>query len=116
MPDFSCKFLGQSDPNAQHTDTILTLSVSHDGKYIASGSKDQKIIVWDVESGAAVAQLNGHASDVTSVAFFHKTNRYLASTGNDMTWKLWDLKQVVSGHKGTQLSQCLNCVWCVSDC
>ena len=49
---------------------ISSVAFSPDGKTLASGSYDNTIILWDVETGQPIGQpLTGHASWVTSVAF-----------------------------------------------
>ena len=39
------------------------------GKYLASGSYDETVRIWDVSTQQQVAELRGHTSPVTSVAF-----------------------------------------------
>lgn len=54
-----------------HIDEILALAISGDGKYLASGGKDRKLGIWDVESGAWVKGFAGH-KDSISVSDFGK--------------------------------------------
>ena len=39
------------------------------GRQITSGSDDKTIRMWDAETGAVVGKLEGHSSDVWSVAY-----------------------------------------------
>ncbi len=71
---------------------------SPDGKYLASGSADNTVKLWSVESQKEVTTLQGHSSDVRSVAF-SPDGKYLASGSEDNTVKLWNMQyfQEVSG-------------------
>lgn len=67
---------GQSDWPAKqkvllgHTDSINCIAISPDGRYIASGSRDMSVLVWDAETGRVVAgPFEEHNSPVGSVAF-----------------------------------------------
>lgn len=51
-----------------HTDEILDLALSDDGKLLASGGKDRKLIVWDAEKGEWLRSFGGH-KDTISVRF-----------------------------------------------
>ena len=53
-----------------------------DGRTLASGSYDHRIIIWDVETGEAVTTLKGHTGGVSSVAW-HPDGRTLASGSGD---------------------------------
>ncbi|TFK35619.1 hypothetical protein BDQ12DRAFT_759451, partial [Crucibulum laeve] len=49
---------------------INSASFSADGRYIVSGSNDQIVRVWSVETGEAVGNpIRGHSGWVTSVSF-----------------------------------------------
>ena len=51
-----------------HSDEVWTLAVSPDGKYLASGGKDRRVGVWDVEKNEWVKGFGGHR-DCISVSF-----------------------------------------------
>jgi ribosomal RNA-processing protein 9 len=48
-----------------HTDEILSLAVSSDGRYLVSGSKDRRVGVWDVEKDEWVKGFGGHKDSVS---------------------------------------------------
>ncbi|GAA6000077.1 hypothetical protein JCM10207_006040 [Rhodosporidiobolus poonsookiae] len=75
-----------------HTDEILDLAISHDGKILASGGRDKVIGCWDVsgEGGKWTRGLGGHKDVVASVAFRLGTTQ-LYSSSFDRTVKLFDL-------------------------
>src|SRR4051812_5583213 len=52
-----------------HKDAVMSVAVSPDGRWIASGSRDRMAIVWDVQRRAIAHLLPGHADGVTAVAF-----------------------------------------------
>ena len=43
-----------------HTDEVWALALSPDGRYLASGGKDRRVGVWDVEKDAWVKGFGGH--------------------------------------------------------
>lgn len=73
-----------------HHGGISDLCWSPDSKYIASGSDDKTIRVWDVELGRCVRELIGHHYHITTVRFNSKGN-LLISGSADEAIRVWDV-------------------------
>lgn len=73
-----------------HTGWVWSVNFSPDGKYIASGSTDHKIILWDVAKRAIAGTLMGHSDIVLSVVF-NPEGTILASGSRDKKIVLWDV-------------------------
>ena len=87
-----------------HNNSVNSVSFSPDGKCIASGSNDNTVKVWDVESGNEVLTLRGHSYGITSVSFSPDGKR-IASGSYDKTVKIWDAETgqetlILQGHSG----------------
>ena len=63
----------------------------HDGQRIASGSKDNTVKVWNVESGECVTTLKGHSDYVRSVSF-SPDGASIVSGSWDNTVKVWSVE------------------------
>ena len=85
--------MGQTLPELKtfegHGDWVRTVSLSPDGKTIASASPDQTVKLWDVHSGDRIKTLKGHDGKVMS-ARFSPDGKTLVSTSADTTLRLWD--------------------------
>ena len=84
---------------------VWAVSISPNGKYIASGSNDYTISIWDAETGCAIRTLSGHTGVVTSVAFSPDGKR-IASSSLDISARIWDVEtgQVIRILKGHQVA------------
>ncbi len=70
---------------------VHRVAFSHDGKYLAHGSADRMIHVWDVkEKKQLIKPFIGHLNDVHTV-LFSRDDRQLLSVGLDGSVKLWDI-------------------------
>ncbi len=74
-----------------HTDSVLSVAYSPDGKQIVSGSKDNTIKIWNSEIGAEIRTLEGHSSWVNSVAF-SPDGKQIVSGSFDNSIKLWNIE------------------------
>ena len=75
-----------------HQGFVNTVAFSPDGKYIASGSCDYTVRLWNVETGEAAFQpFEGHKDDIFSVVF-SPDGEYIASGSKDHTIRLWNIK------------------------
>ncbi len=52
-----------------HSDQVLTVAWSPDGRRIASGSRDKTVQVWDAFTGKHAQVYRGHTNGVPSVAW-----------------------------------------------
>ncbi|KAF2764335.1 WD40 repeat-like protein [Teratosphaeria nubilosa] len=92
-----------------HTGGIISLHFTADGRYVASGSMDNTIRVWDSLT-KQTWQMRGHTDWVNSVRV-DEQSRTLFSASDDLTVRLWDLDtrecvKVFEGHVG-QVQQVL---------
>ena len=76
-----------------HVDDILTVAASQDGKFVVTGGRDRRIIVWDAESLEPLQVFTQHRDAVTGLAFRRGTNQ-LYSSSNDRTIKIWSLDEL----------------------
>lgn len=72
-----------------HTNVVRCLAFDPTGRYLASGSNDLTVRVWDMTARRTVAVLRGHTGPITALAFVFGGRR-LITTGPDGTLLLWD--------------------------
>ena len=87
-----------------HTDNVWSVNFSPDGKYLASGSNDGTVKLWNIETGKEIRTLTGHTDDVYSVSF-SPDGKYLAGKSYGKSVKVWDVesgkeKITFSGYTG----------------
>ena len=73
-----------------HRGTVHSVTFSPDGNILASGSGDNTIKLWEVNTGKPLNTLREHNDSVYSIAF-SPDGRLLASGSKDNTIKLWDI-------------------------
>ncbi|MEB3174094.1 MAG: serine/threonine-protein kinase [Cyanobacteriota bacterium] len=71
-----------------HSDHITSLAFSADNRLLVTGSKDQSLRLWEVDSGQEVMQLTGHKHHVQCVAF-SPDGQFIASGSWDGSVRLW---------------------------
>lgn len=74
---------------------MTTVAISPQGEYVAAGSLDKSVRVWDARTGMLIDRLDGvegHKDSVYSVAFA-PNGRSLVSGSLDKTIKMWELAE-----------------------
>jgi WD40 repeat protein len=96
----SCKFIesdlrdikyGRYPDFIGHKDVVNSIVFSDDSKYLASGSYDNTVKLWNVETQKDIFTLQGYSLRVTSIAF-SPDSKYLVSGSDDKTIKLWNVE------------------------
>ena len=82
----------------QHTNSVFTVAYSPNGASFVSGSKDDKILLWDTATYQLKASLTGYPDAIA----FSPDSSILAIAGRDKKIKLWD---AVSGEHQLTLTE-----------
>jgi WD40 repeat protein len=72
-----------------HTSGVTCVAWSPNGKYVASGSFDQKVKIWNATNGQFVQIYREHKSTVESITWSPDSTR-VASCSNDKTVQIWN--------------------------
>src|SRR6266576_2478309 len=80
-----------NDPDSLNNDAgVTSVAISPNGQFVAAGSLDTVVRVWDMATGVLVERLRGHRDSVYSVAFT-ADGKGLVSGSLDKTLKYWDV-------------------------
>jgi WD40 repeat protein len=85
-----------------HSKTALAAAFSPDNQWIASGSLDQTVIIWDAGHREPVHTMSAHGGNIFSLDF-SPDSKLLASCSMDETIKIWDvdsgrIHKLLTGH------------------
>jgi len=70
---------------------ISAVAVSRDGKHIALGGFDGRVALHRLNDGKKTRTLEGHAENITSIAFSPDGSRLATGSGDD-TLRIWDAR------------------------
>ncbi|GAB4452076.1 MAG: hypothetical protein OHK0029_02390 [Armatimonadaceae bacterium] len=98
-----------------HLEIVNTVAYDPTGKYLASGSRDNTVQIWDAARGTRVRLIRKHSNYVSSVAF-SPDGKKLVSGGWDNKIYLWNVPgnensepaAVMDGHTSIVLSVAFN--------
>ncbi len=90
-----------------HGDAVYDLAFSPDGRFLASGSYDKTVKLWNVSDAKVIATFHGHQDQVFRITF-SPDGRSLASCSGDGTTIIWDVntgekKYVLTSHRDPML-------------
>ncbi|XP_078270485.1 U3 small nucleolar RNA-interacting protein 2 isoform X1 [Rhinoraja longicauda] len=83
---------GKEDQHMRHTMHILSMAISSDGKYLATGDRNKLILIWDAATCQHLHTFKGH-KDVVSGLSFRKGTHQLYSASHDRSVKVWNVDQ-----------------------
>eukprot|EP00753_Platysulcus_tardus_P018670 PLAT7004.15.p1 GENE.PLAT7004.15~~PLAT7004.15.p1 ORF type:complete len:1137 (-),score=513.15 PLAT7004.15:123-3533(-) len=86
----------EDGPRYQHEGKLTSVSLSADGKHIASSGEDRTVRVWSSQTGRQLLLLDGHDSAVTYLQFAQEA-RLLVTGAADGSVRVWAL------HTGEQV-------------
>jgi len=94
-----------------HTDDVIRVRMSPDGRRAVSGSSDKTLRVWDLETGECLRILKGHTGSVGCVCV--SSNGRRAVSGSFDGLRVWDLEtgeclRAIEGHGAEVRSVCLS--------
>jgi small GTP-binding protein len=95
-----------------HTESVCSVALSNDGRYVLSGSADKTMRLWEVSSGRCVRVFEGHSANVLSVAWSGDGAHALTGSA-DKTLRLWEMSsgrcvRVFEGHGASVWSVALS--------
>ena len=78
-----------------HSDYVISMAFSPDGKLLASGSSDNTIKLWDTHSEASLKTIKRHNDTVGTLAF-SSDNKQLASGSMNSFMNIWKIHSEAS--------------------
>ncbi|KAK6971486.1 chromatin associated protein [Favolaschia claudopus] len=75
---------------------VTSVAMSPDGRFVAAGSLDTFVRIWDAYTGVLLDKLRGHRDSVYSVVFT-PDGRGVVSGSLDKTMKWWDVSGLYTG-------------------
>lgn len=69
---------------------VHNLCFSNNNQYIVSGSEDNNIYIWDINTTKIIQILEGHTNDILCVDSY---NNIIASGGKDYTIRIWKFSE-----------------------
>lgn len=77
-----------ADQGLSHADTITQVSISPDGQYVATGSRDMNVKIWNLTTGTFLRSLSKHFEPINFVKFTQNGTKLMSSSqsGNVVVW------------------------------
>ena len=90
-----------------HSSSVSAVAVTADGKRAISGSGDNTVKVWNLETGEELLSFNGHSGWVSAVAVTADGKRAISGS-DDNTVKVWNLEtgEVIASFTGDGSINC----------
>ncbi|XP_053152145.1 U3 small nucleolar RNA-interacting protein 2 isoform X2 [Hemicordylus capensis] len=83
---------GMEDSHVGHTAHILSMAISSDGKYLATGDRHKIIMIWEAATCKHLYKFTGHRDAVSGLSF-RKGTHQLYSASHDRSVKVWNVAE-----------------------
>lgn len=85
-----------------HTDSIINVSFSNCGEYLAVGSMDGNVSIWNTQNGDNIAKYQGPTEEIVSIAW-HPRLPSICAVSSDLSMWVWHIRKnspvaVIYGH------------------
>jgi WD40 repeat protein len=64
-----------------HTALVNSVAISHDGRFIVTGSADRTAKIWNTQTGECAHTLQGHKGIIYSIAISHDGRFIVTGSG-----------------------------------
>ncbi|TFK00856.1 ryanodine receptor 1 [Platysternon megacephalum] len=83
---------GTEAQHVGHTAHVLSMAISSDGKYLATGDRNKLIMIWEAVTCKHLYKFTGHRDAVTGLSF-QKGTHQLYSASHDRSVKVWNVAE-----------------------
>uniref|UniRef100_A0A6J0UH88 U3 small nucleolar RNA-interacting protein 2 isoform X1 n=1 Tax=Pogona vitticeps TaxID=103695 RepID=A0A6J0UH88_9SAUR len=83
---------GTEDSHVSHSAHILSMAISSDGKYLATGDRNKLIMIWEAATCQHLYRFTGHRDAVSGLSF-RKGTHQLYSASHDRSVKVWNVAE-----------------------
>ncbi|KAF4616714.1 hypothetical protein D9613_008834 [Agrocybe pediades] len=73
---------------------VVSVAFSPDGKWLASGLDNGRVLLWDTKSTSQTGKALGHHSKPVTSVVFSPDGKYLVSGSYDSTIRFWDIENM----------------------
>ncbi len=89
-PESAEAAINEAAASAEESTTADNRSAKHPGPFLASGSRDKTIKVWDASTGVCLFTLVGHDNWLRGLTW-HPGGKFLLSASDDKSLRVWDV-------------------------
>jgi WD40 repeat protein len=75
--------------NSEHSDFIQSVSISPDGRLVATAASNRRVMIWQADSGKALwGPLEGHGDDIFALSFSADSKMVVSGSDDRNVW-IW---------------------------
>ncbi len=74
-----------------HDQRVLAVAVSPDSNYVATGSRDRTVKLWELSTGREVRNFLGHDGSINGIVF-STDGKFILTSCSDQTAKIWEVE------------------------